>query len=183
MTMHRFFASVLLVFCCSGASQAAVLEFGGLLDGAAQVPGVGTPGNGLALLLFDDATKVLTWSVSFHDLAGVVAGAPAAGVYQAPAGSTGPLAFAIDGGLINGTGATDGMFFGFTTLAPAIESALLAGDLYLNIHTTAHPAGEIRTQLLRATVSVVPLPAAAWLLLGGLGCTWRITRQRRRAAA
>ncbi|MGE0486292.1 MAG: CHRD domain-containing protein [Gammaproteobacteria bacterium] len=177
-TAPRLFAMFLLLVCGSGTSHAAVLEFGGLLDGAEEVPGVSTPGNGLALLLFDDATKVLTWSVSFHDLTGVVAGAPAAGVYHAAAGSTGPLAFAIDAGLINGSGATEGMFFGFTSIAPAIESALLAGHLYLNLHTTAHPGGEVRTQLLPATVTVVPLPAAAWLFLGGLGGTWRLARRR-----
>jgi hypothetical protein len=59
---------------------------------------------------------------------------------------------------------------------------LMAGDLYVNIHTALNPGGEIRGQLIFDQFVVIPVPAAAVLLLSGLGVLGaRATRSPRAA--
>jgi hypothetical protein len=58
----------------------------------------------------------------------------------------------------------------------ALVSALVAGETYINIHTTGDPGGEIRGFL-----SAVPEPATwAMMLLGfaGLGILFRQSRRK-----
>jgi hypothetical protein len=62
----------------------------------------------------------------------------------------------------------------------ALETALLQGRTYINIHTTGFPGGEIRG-FLSAVPSAVPEPATwAMMLLGfvGLGFAFRQSRCR-----
>jgi hypothetical protein len=58
-----------------------------------------------------------------------------------------------------------------------LVAALLAGDTYINIHTTGFPGGEIRGFL-----SAVPEPATwAMMLIGFLGLGFLAHRRRREA--
>jgi CHRD domain len=57
----------------------------------------------------------------------------------------------------------------FAALATGIDS----GNAYLNIHSSFAPGGEIRTFF-----SVVPLPAAAWLLMSGVLGFFGVSRRR-----
>lgn len=58
---------------------------------------------------------------------------------------------------------TGGLIVGATTLSAANETSLLAGQLYINIHTAANPNGELRAQLVESTSGaptvVCPEPA------------------------
>lgn len=173
-------AGLMLLF--AGQTQAAVVEFGALLSGAQEVPAVDTPGNGSGFFLFDDATKEFTWNISFRDLKEPVGvGSPTAHVHEAPAGVNGPVKFFIDssntGTVIDGTGKTEGIFLGVQTLDAALETALFAGDLYVNLHTAFATGGEIRGQILPGSVTVVPLPAGVWLLASAAGLL--LLRRRR----
>jgi hypothetical protein len=51
-------------------SQAAPLAFKVALTGAQQVPPVKTAATGTADLIYDSATRLLTWSVSYDGLSG-----------------------------------------------------------------------------------------------------------------
>jgi len=39
-------------------------------------------------------------------------------------------------------------FSGSATLSPADAQEFLAGEMYVNVHTKDHPAGEIRSQVV-----------------------------------
>ncbi|MEQ8233247.1 MAG: CHRD domain-containing protein [Gammaproteobacteria bacterium] len=176
MTRYLLRGLVLASFLCTASAQAAIFEFGALLSGAQEVPAVATPGNGSALVLFDSASKELVWNLSFRDLLAPVntAGSgPTAHIHEAPAGSNGPVKIFIDstnpGTLVSGEGKSEGIFAGAAVIDAALESALFAGNLYFNLHTPASTSGEIRGQILPASVTVVPLPGALLLLGPALG--------------
>ena len=57
----------------------------------------------------------------------------------------------------------------------ALVNGMLAGNSYLNIHTTAFPGGEIRGFLV-----VTPEPATLALFGSGLGVVGAMVRRRRR---
>jgi len=61
---------------------------------------------------------------------------------------------------------------GSATISDELESQLLAGDLYINIHTAANGPGEIRGQ-------VVPEPTSAFMaVLGSLVLVGGVRRRR-----
>jgi hypothetical protein len=65
---------------------------------------------------------------------------------------------------------------------PAAEVAnLLAGDTYINIHTSGFPSGEIRGQLVRQLIAQpIPEPETYALMLAGLGLVgWAASRRRK----
>jgi hypothetical protein len=57
----------------------------------------------------------------------------------------------------------------------ALTAAMNSGLTYLNIHTSSFPGGEIRGNL----TAPVPLPAAAWLLITGVGALGMFARRRK----
>jgi len=59
---------------------------------------------------------------------------------------------------------TSGGFIGSVTLNETAAANLLAGLLYVNIHTAANPGGELRGNLV-----AIPEPAFAGILMIGLG--------------
>ena len=121
--------------------QAAPMSFSVPLSGAQQVPPVQTSGSGTADLTYDPATRALTWSVTFSGLS-----SPATMAHF-----HGPAAAGKNAGVeiwISKKGeAPSSPMTGEATLTEAQASQLMAGDLYVNVHTKDHPAGEIRGQV------------------------------------
>jgi hypothetical protein len=77
-------------------------------------------------------------------------------------------------------GNTGNPFLGLSaaTAEPVFVAALLAGETYLNIHTSMFPTGEIR-----AFLNPVPLPAALPLFATGLGALGLLGWRRKKKAA
>jgi len=117
--------------------------FSAELTGAAERPvPVSTPASGFASLTFSGDT--LSFYISYRKLSGPVISAHLHG--PAPASGAAGVQFDLvpfhRGPLTNA-----GLFVGSVTLVPEQKAALLAGDFYINLHTTANMNGEIRGQV------------------------------------
>lgn len=178
----------------ASAVQAAVIQFSVDLSGDNENPPVATPGNGTAVIDLDTVTRLMTIDVTFADLLGMTTAAhihccaaPPTNVMvatQVPNFAGFPLGVS-SGSYLNTFDMTLASSYNpafITAHGGTVDSAfadllaaMLAGETYLNIHTTRFPAGEIRGTLMR-----VPEPASIALIgiaLAGLGAV------RRRAAA
>ena len=107
------------------------------LSGANEVPPNARTGSGSAEVTFNRDTRDLRYTVRYSGLSGPATAAhihgPAAPTANAPV----VVLFDTVGSPINGT----------SRLSPAQAADLLAGRYYVNVHTAAHPGGEIRGQL------------------------------------
>lgn len=117
------------------------IAFDSKLNGAQEVPAVTTNGKGSASL-------VATWDMDsvWYDVVVVGLSGPitAAHLHNAAVGVAGPVVIDLSGG-INGN-RISGWITGLSQ-ANAIE--MLEGNLYINVHTTMNPNGEIRGQVYR----------------------------------
>jgi CHRD domain len=129
-------AAVLLI---ASPSMAAMMNFKASLSGKNEVPPNGAAGSGSVTATFDTASKKLTWKGSYSGLTGPATAAHFHG--PAPTGKNAGVMVPI-----NPHGSK---FEGSATLNDAQASALLGGEMYVNIHTAANKAGEIRGQLTK----------------------------------
>ena len=178
ISMSRASAAVALaVVAIAGTAQASEpIFFDFLLDGSQEVPANTSDAFGIGTIEYDRSAglfdiEVFTDGIELDDLLGAGPNATPIHLHAAPSGSNGPIA--VDLGLFSSF--TDEGFGILSFIAAGVpigdfESELLSGGLYLNIHTTSFPGGEIRGQ--------VPTPSAiAALAMGGL-----LAARRRRMA-
>jgi hypothetical protein len=131
----------LLCLTLLAVAQAAPVSFTVALTGAEQVPPVTTSATGSAALTYDAATGALTWSITYSGLSGPATMAHIHG--PAPAGkNAGVLIWLAKKGE-----PVASPIKGQVTLTAQQGQELLAGNWYINIHTTKNPGGEIRGQL------------------------------------
>jgi hypothetical protein len=123
-------------------AQAAPMSFTVSLTGAQQVPPVQTSGSGTADMTYDPSTKALTWNITYSGLSGPATMAHIHG--PAPQGKNAGIEIWLSR---RGSEATSPIT-GQATLTATQARQLMAGDLYINVHTQAHPAGEIRGQIM-----------------------------------
>lgn len=126
-------------------STAGVKNFLAVLNGAQEVPApTGSAATGLAHLSFDTATKNLCFEIT-HTVAGEVA----AHIHgpSLPPGNGGVAAGIITSVLLPPGPSKTGCVL--APGAPFVKSDLFKGLYYINIHSGAFPAGEIRGQILR----------------------------------
>ncbi len=140
---------IAIVTACTAAfaawaavSKAAPESFKVALTGAQQVPPVETSGTGTADLTYDPATRVVTWNISYSGLS-----APATMAHfhgPAAASKNGPVTVWLS----KKGSAPENPIKGEATLTPEQAAQFTAGEWYINIHTSTHPAGEIRGQVV-----------------------------------
>jgi hypothetical protein len=109
------------------------------LSGSNEVPPNVGPAKGKAEAMLNTQTRVLTWTVTFSDLSGPVVGAHFHGPSEPGKNAGLALPFKTSESPIKGT----------ATLTANQAADLLAGKWYANIHTTAHPGGELRGQMMK----------------------------------
>lgn len=184
---------IIFLICIGSASaHATLISFTAVLEGAQEVPGVATAASGSAMLVLDTEEETLSYTI---DLSGVdIDGSQTGGnnadnvvgvhFHRAPAGANGAMTFGvylpshdadlmIDAILGTLTGIWDMSDVGALQTIGDSVGDLIAGNFYINVHTVAFPAGEIRGQILRANSAEVPQPTPLALMLLGLFCLRR----------
>jgi CHRD domain len=116
--------------------------FTATLNGANEAPDpVVTSARGFGVFPYNAATHVLSFNIEFS---GLSSPEQAAHIHQGPVGVPGPVIHPLPPGNPK---------VGSVTLTPDEEADLLAGNLYVNIHSRDHGSGEIRGQLTPGTLS------------------------------
>lgn len=117
-----------------------VMSFRAELTGASEVPPNTSPGTGNLTATYDTTSKVLAWRGTVSGLTGNATAAHFHG--PAEPGKNAPV-------LVPAPGVTTGPFQGSATLTDDQARILTAGQTYFNVHTAAHPGGEVRGQVTR----------------------------------
>ena len=134
-------AAVAVIAASTVPARAEVLSYKVELKGGSEVPPNHSKATGGVSVNYDPAEKKLSWTGSYSGLSGPVTVAHFHG--PALAGKNAGIAVAI------ATGNLPASFEGSATLTDAQAADLAAGRWYLNLHTAAYPAGEIRGQVVK----------------------------------
>lgn len=155
--MKKIVSIAVAVLCLGSlsAANAATISLISSIDGAQAGTTSGTTGS--ATMTYDDVSGLFSWEIMWGALEGDVTVAHFHG--PAPAGVSAGVE--VNFGAISGLSSPS---IGSAVISSAQAADLLAGLWYINIHSTFAPGGEIRGQ-----VQVIPVPAALWLFLSGLG--------------
>lgn len=123
------------------AASAEILHYAASLNGASETPPNTTTGTGTVKLDLDTAAKSVSWTVTYQGLTGPATAAHFHG--PAPVGRPAGVEVPVKGDLTS-------PITGQATITDTQMDDLRAGQWYFNIHTAAHPAGEVRGQLAPA---------------------------------
>lgn len=149
-----------LVSCggSSGGNAAAVTPppapaatYAATLSGDQEVTPTLTGGVGSGTLTFDPATLAISGGITINGIS-----ATAAHIHQADAGVNGAVIVPLTE---SPAGGGNWVVPGGSVLTQAQATALVAGGLYFNAHTTANPGGDIRGQIGRSVFAVQLSPA------------------------
>jgi hypothetical protein len=186
------------MLCLSvGAAHATVVTYSAALSGANEDPQNTSTATGMTTVRIDDQANIMTVDTIFSGLTGTTTASHIHCCTATPMTGTAGVATSLPSFPAFPLGVTSGNYMETFNLLNAstyngtflsanggsVENARLAfldglasGQAYLNIHTTAFPAGEIRGFL-----SEVPEPGS--LALFGVGAAGLAALRRRRAAS
>ena len=122
-------------------SLAEMVHFKASASSAQEVPPNDSKGTATVNATYDTATMTLSWDGTYSGLSGP---ATAAHFHRGAPGKNGGVVVPIFAGA-----SAKSPFKGSRQLTDEQSKELMAGLLYLNIHTAAHKAGEIRGQLTK----------------------------------
>lgn len=138
--MNKTVIAIFALGAIAFAAPASAEKLKAMLDGKSEVPATTSSGTGTADLDYDAASKKLSWKLSYSGLSGPATAAHFHG--PAETGKNAGVAVPIPG-------AANSPVEGSATLTDAQAADLLAGKLYVNIHTAVNPGGEIRGQVTK----------------------------------
>ncbi len=133
---------VLAAAFAAGGAHAETVQLAASLQPSSEVPPTTSKGEGKLAASFDTASRTLSWTVSYAGLTGPATAAHFHG--PAPVGQNAGIQVPIP---------KEGLaspITGSKQLTDLQVTDLMAGKWYFNIHTGAHPMGEIRGQVLPA---------------------------------
>jgi hypothetical protein len=162
------FATIAAAVLFTTGANATIWAFMSTLSGANEVPPNASPATGTSMGTYDDVTNMFMMDTS---ASGFTANVTAAHVHVAPAGTNGGVLFPLTGA----TGSTNYTSNDMAVLSASEEIDFLAGNFYVNIHTSQFPGGEIRGQL---EPTAVPEPATLIGIIAALGIFAAARRKR-----
>jgi hypothetical protein len=142
-------------------AHAFIWTINNVMDGSQENPPVNTPATGTIVGTYDDVSNVLDITIEFQNLLGAQT---AAHVHKGAVGTNGGVIFDI------GVGSPKNLNVVLTDLQ---ETDLLSNLYYVNVHSQAHPGGEIRGQM-------TPVPEPATMVALGAGLAALAARRRRK---
>lgn len=124
-------------------NNTTVRYLAGDLSGSKQVPPVATAARGTVIVTYNTETNLLELAGDYQNLSDTVTEAH---IHRGGLGVAGPVIIPL-------TTSRDstGIITGFAQFPDSLEAELLAGNMYVNVHSAKYPNGEIRTQLMPTT--------------------------------
>lgn len=197
--MKRIVSSLALALTMlvSSVAFAATTTYRSTMSGPSEQPPNNSPGAGIATIIFDDVARTMSLSVPFFDLIADTTAGHLHCCTPEPLIGIAPVAIGFND---FPTGVRSGLYERVFDLADAatynaafitahggtVDAArafLLEGvannQSYLNIHSSAYPAGEIRGFLV--TLAPIPEPSS-WLMFGVGLAGFGLCAARKRAA-
>ena len=145
-TRYFIFAALLLTgfgfgSCTKSTSNPTIanLTFAATLSGASETPANTSTATGTATFTYNPSTYILSGTVNFTGLV-----ATAAHIHMGAVGVAGGVVFPL-----GSASPTSPISFTSVALTAQQQSDLEAGLYYVNVHSAAFPAGEIRGQLVQ----------------------------------
>jgi CHRD domain len=145
---HLFLRPALAVLACTVVlafatpSMAAMVKMKANLSASSEVPPNGSKGTGSVDITYDTDSKTLSWKGTYSGLSGPATAAHFHG--PAAAGKNAGVIVPIFAGPT-----AKSPFEGSKTLTAEQAAELMKGDWYVNVHTAANKAGEIRGQVTK----------------------------------
>jgi hypothetical protein len=137
-------ATVLIQACSksSNNSTASTMhQISATLNGASENPANTSTGTGSLTGSYDASTKTLSYNLTWTGLSGPATAAHFHGPAQAGTNAAVLVPITITNNAATGAGS------GSVTIPDSVATFLSQGILYVNVHTTAKPGGEIRGQV------------------------------------
>ena len=114
----------------------------GNASGSQEIPTNAATGTATLTGSYNKSTNSLSYTINWTGLSNIVTAAH----FHGPASTTETASPLVD--ITIGTNGVSGNTSGTVTVSDAVESALLDGKIYYNIHTALYPNGEIRSQVV-----------------------------------
>ena len=131
-------ATALLGFAAPSSAQ---VDYHTEITGDQETPDTGSPATGIGTFVIDTVANTVDFDISFS---GLIAAETAAHIHKAPPGVPGGILVPLPIG-----SPKIGQFF----YSEPDEADLLAGNMYVNIHSLAFSGGEIRGQIVPTPIS------------------------------
>ncbi|HDR8939024.1 CHRD domain-containing protein [Burkholderia vietnamiensis] len=126
----------------AGSAAAETVRLSANLQPSSEVPPTATKGAGAVDATYDTSSHLLRWTVTYENLTGPATAAHFHG--PAPVGQNAGVQVPIPKDELASP------IKGSKELTDAQVAELTSGKWYFNVHTKAHPAGEIRGQVMPA---------------------------------
>ena len=139
MKLKSAAALAIVALLTAGTARAEIVHFAATLTGGDEVPPNTSAGHGELTAELETAEKVLVYRATYTGLSGPAFAAHLHGP-AAPGDNAPPLVMVES---------ASSPIYGTAIVTSAQIEDLLAGKWYFNVHTQAHPGGEIRGQLKR----------------------------------
>jgi len=139
MSLKSAAVLAMVALLTAGAAEAETVHFAATLTGGDEVPSNTSPGHGELSAELETAEKVLVYRATYTGLSGPAVAAHLHG--PAAPGDNAPPLVTVE--------SASSPISGTARLTGGQVEDLMAGKWYFNVHTQAHPGGEIRGQLRR----------------------------------